>query len=85
MNSLKDATKIDISDKLNLRLDEETGSPDNKFPEVMKKDQFDVDKLLNDLIESNVSHSYHANFKDSIKSLTKANNMFDSKTSINGK
>lgn len=42
----------------------------NKFSDLTHKDNVDMDKLLSDLLISNISHSYHANFKDSIKELT---------------
>ena len=48
---------------------EERGAVGKKFSELNKRNQIDEDKILSELIDSNCSHSYHSNFKDSFKHL----------------
>ena len=48
---------------------EERGMLSHKIKDMSKNLDIDADKILSELIDSNCSHSYHSNFKDSIKGL----------------
>lgn len=40
-----------------------------KFSAMQKRGMGDEDKIFNEMIEANFSHSYHSNFKDSFNNL----------------
>lgn len=48
---------------------EERGTMSKKFSGLQKRGMVDDDKIFNEMIEANLSHSYHSNFKDSFNNL----------------
>jgi hypothetical protein len=50
------------------------GTLSNKYSDLQKRDIIDEDKVLNIILEANLSHSYHKYFKDSFKNLSSPTN-----------
>lgn len=69
MQSLKDATNSKLNDNFKTNSEIEIPRLTNKLNRMNSKSDSDMDRFLSEVLDSNISHSYHSNFKDSIKEL----------------